>query len=160
MGLTDEGMQPFSLDGDLCVCNGELYGFAAERDRLRSLGYEFKSDSDCEIILPMYREYGVETFAKLDAEFACVIYDSKTDSYIAARDPIGIRPLYYGFDENGVIVFASEAKNLVGICERIMPFPPGCYYKDGVFVRYRDPRRSMTLLRTILRPRAGTSAKN
>ncbi|MBR4661378.1 MAG: asparagine synthetase B, partial [Clostridia bacterium] len=48
MGLTDEGMQPFSLDGDLCVCNGELYGFAAERDRLKSLGYEFKSDSDCE----------------------------------------------------------------------------------------------------------------
>ena len=141
MGLTDEGMQPFSLDGDLCVCNGELYGFAEERERLRSLGYEFKSDSDCEIILPMYREYGVSMFEKLDAEFACVIYDSKTDSYIAARDPIGIRPLYYGFDENGVIVFASEAKNLVGICERIMPFPPGCYYKDGVFISYHDPAK-------------------
>ena len=141
MGLTDEGMQPFSLDGDLCICNGELYGFAAEREKLRSLGYEFKSDSDCEIILPMYREYGTSMFRKLDAEFACVIYDSKADSYIAARDPIGIRPLYYGHDENGVIVFASEAKNLVGICGKIMPFPPGCYYKDGEFVRYHDPAK-------------------
>ena len=150
MGLTDEGMQPFSLDGDLCVCNGELYGFAEERERLRSLGYEFKSDSDCEIILPMYREYGVSMFEKLDAEFACVIYDSKTNSYIAARDPIGIRPLYYGFDENGVIVFASEAKNLVGICDKIMPFPPGCYYKDGAFISYHDPAKVEGVVRDDL----------
>ncbi|MBE6962954.1 MAG: asparagine synthetase B, partial [Ruminococcaceae bacterium] len=56
----------------------------------------------------------------------------------AARDPIGIRPLYYGYDESGAIVFASEAKNLVGICAKIMPFPPGHYYKDGEFVCYRD----------------------
>ena len=64
-------------------------------------------------------------FAMLDAEFACVIYDGETGKFIAARDPIGIRPLYYGYDKNGVIVFASEPKNLVGLVEEIRTFPPG-----------------------------------
>ena len=77
-------------------------------------------------------------FKMLDAEYALIIYDKENDEYIAARDPIGIRPLHYGYDKNGVILFASEAKNLVGICERIMPFPPGHYYKDGKFISYRD----------------------
>ncbi len=136
MGLTPSGMQPFELNGSYVVCNGELYGFEKERERLREKGYTFRSDSDCEIILPMYFEYGTDMFAMLDAEFAMVIYDGGTGEYIAARDPIGIRPLYYGFDDAGTIIFASEAKNLVGLARRIMPFPPGFYYKDGVFIRY------------------------
>ncbi len=139
MGLTPSGMQPFEMNGCFAVCNGELYGFEKERERLRSLGYSFASDSDCEIILPMFFEYGTDMFAMLDAEYACVIYDGRTDEYIAARDPIGIRPLYYGYDADGVIMFASEAKNLVGLTNRIMPFPPGHYYKTGGFVRYSDP---------------------
>lgn len=138
MGLHPEGMQPFCLDGNYLVCNGEIYGFAAIRESLRQKGYTFESDSDCEVLLPMYREYGVGMFAMLDAEFACIIYDSVNREYIAARDPIGIRPLYYGYDENGVILFASEAKNLVGLAVKIMPFPPGHYYKDGRFVCYTD----------------------
>jgi len=138
MGLTPEGMQPFELDGCLAVCNGELYGFEAERERLKEKGYSFKSESDCEIILPMYFEYGVDMFSKLDAEFAMVIYDGRSGEYIAARDPFGIRPLYYGYDIKGTIIFASEAKNLVGLCGKIAPFPPGHYYKNGEFVCYRD----------------------
>ena len=138
MGLTPFGMQPFHLGKDWCACNGELYGFHAEREHLKSLGYTFLSDSDCEILLPMYKEYGVDMFGKLDAEFACIIYDGTSHSYIAARDPIGIRPLYYGYGTGGDIVFASEAKNLVGLVEKIMPFPPGHYYKDGKFVCYCD----------------------
>ena len=138
MGLTPSGMQPFEKNGCLAVCNGELYGFEAERQKLIKKGYTFESNSDCEIILPMYFEYGVEMFSKLDAEFACVIYDKRTDEFIVARDPIGIRPLYYGYDKNGVIVFASEAKNLVGLCGKIMPFPPGHYYKNGEFISYCD----------------------
>lgn len=138
MGLTPEGMQPFELDGDFAVCNGELYGFRELREKLIDMGYVFKSDSDCEILLPLYREYGTDMFAMLDAEFACVIYDSVKRQFIAARDPIGIRPLYYGFDEDGVIVFASEPKNLVRICKKIMPFPPGHFYKDGEFHCYCD----------------------
>lgn len=139
MGLTPSGMQPFELDGSYVVCNGELYGFEVMREELREKGYTFASDSDCEIILPMYREYGTNMFAMLDAEFACVLYDGQTDEYIAARDPIGIRPLYYGYDENGAILFASEPKNLVGLAKSIMPFPPGHYYRDGKFHRYADP---------------------
>ena len=77
-------------------------------------------------------------FAMLDAEFALILYDGSTGSFLAARDPIGIRPLYYGYDRDGAIVFASEPKNLVGLCQEIMPFPPGHYYKDGEFICYRD----------------------
>ena len=138
MGLTPEGMQPFSLDGSCCVCNGEIYGFGWLRTALAAKGYTFQSGSDCEILLPLYREYGVDMFAMLDAEFACVLYDGQTGRFIAARDPIGIRPLYYGYDPKGVIVFASEPKSLVGLVAEIVPFPPGHYYKDGQFVCYRD----------------------
>ena len=141
MGLTPEGMQPFERDGCMAVCNGELYGFEKEKARLETQGYTFRSGSDCEILLPAYFEQGTDLFAKLDAEFACVIYDGRTDEWIAARDPFGIRPLYYGYDENGTIVFASEAKNLVPVVSEIRPFPPGHYYKNGEFVCYRDISR-------------------
>ncbi|MDD7676869.1 MAG: asparagine synthase B, partial [Eubacteriales bacterium] len=137
MGLTPEGMQPFELDGSYVVCNGEIYGYRALRERLADK-YSFRSGSDCEILLPMYREYGTDMFAMLDAEFALIIYDGVTCEYIAARDPIGIRPLYYGYDDAGVIVFASEPKNLTGLCRRVLPFPPGHYYKGGKFICYND----------------------
>ena len=127
MGLTPEGMQPFKLGGSYAVCNGELYGFEAIRQELLQKGYTFESDSDCEILLPLYMEHGFDMFSLLDAEFACVIYDAATKEYIAARDPIGIRPLYFGFDQDGEVVFASEPKNLTGLCSQIMPFPPGHY---------------------------------
>ena len=138
MGLTEEGMQPFELDGSFVVCNGEIYGFARLREMLAKKGYTFKSDSDCEILLPLYKEFGTAMFKMLDAEFALIIYDGKAKKYIAARDPIGIRPLYYGRDEKGAFVFASEAKNLVGLCDKIMPFPPGHYFEDGEFISYCD----------------------
>ncbi|SDB20112.1 asparagine synthase (glutamine-hydrolysing) [Ruminococcaceae bacterium FB2012] len=137
MGLTPEGMQPFRLGNSYVVCNGELYGFAKLRDELIAKGYSFQSDSDCEILLPLWEQYGAEMFGMLDAEFACIIYDSETEKFIAARDPIGIRPLYYGFDGEGAPVFASEPQNLVDICDEIMPFPPGHYY-DGEFHCYCD----------------------
>ena len=138
MGLTPEGMQPFELNGSYAVCNGEIYGFRKIRDELIAKGYTFKSGSDCEILLPLYKEYGTDMFATLDAEYACIIFDGEKNEFIAARDPIGIRPLYYGYTDDGVIVFASEAKNLTSICGKIMPFPPGHYYKNGEFVCYCD----------------------
>ncbi len=156
MGLTEAGMQPFGLDGSFVVCNGELYGFEAERERLKARGYTFRSGSDCEILLPMYREYGTAMFAMLDAEFALVIYDGRRGEFIAARDPIGIRPLYYGFDRSGTAVFASEAKNLVGVCERVRPFPPGCYYEGGEFVRYADP----SAVQAVCRDDVETACRN
>ncbi|MCR5398425.1 MAG: asparagine synthase B [Lachnospiraceae bacterium] len=139
MGLTPEGMQPFNLNNNMLVCNGEIYGFRPIKDRLIADGYTFASDSDCEILLPLYEEKGVEMFKELDAEYACIIYDAKKGSLVAARDPIGIRPLFYGYTAtDGEILFASEAKNLVGLTDKIMPFPPGHYYSDGKFVCYRD----------------------
>ena len=138
MGLHPEGMQPFHRGGDMAVCNGELYGFRPVKKALEAKGYVFASDSDCEIILPLWQEYGTDMFAGLDAEFAMIIYDSASDSLVAARDPIGIRPLFYGYLADGSIIFASEAKNLVGLCAHVFPFPPGHYYKDGKFVRYAD----------------------
>ena len=138
MGLHPEGMQPFSLNGNYVACNGEIYGFEKLKRELQNKGYSFQSDSDCEILLPLYKEYGTDMFQMLDAEFALILFDGETQEYIAARDPIGIRPLHYGYDQDGAIVFASEAKNLVGLCGKIMPFPPGHYYKNGAFICYRD----------------------
>mgnify|MGYP000224795737 CR=1 FL=1 len=137
MGLAPSGMQPFQMGSSYVVCNGEIYGFEKIREDL-SCRYTFVSDSDCEILLPLYKEYGTDMFAMLDAEFALILYDGEKEEYIAARDPIGIRPLYYGYDEKGVILFASEAKNLVGITDKIMPFPPGYYYRNGTFTCYCD----------------------
>jgi asparagine synthase (glutamine-hydrolysing) len=137
MGMTSSGMQPFQRGNSYVVCNGEIYGFEKMRENL-SCRYTFVSDSDCEILLPLYQEHGTDMFAMLDAEFALILYDGEKGEYIAARDPIGIRPLYYGYDGKGVILFASEAKNLVGLTDKIMPFPPGHYYKNGSFVCYRD----------------------
>ena len=139
MGLHPEGMQPFHLGENSCVCNGELYGFRPLKKEMEQKGYTFESDSDCELLLPLYREYGTEMFQMLDAEFALILHDGETGEFIAARDPIGIRPLYYGALADGGTAFASEAKNLVGICDEIRPFPPGHYWKQGKFVRYADP---------------------
>ena len=138
MGLHPEGMQPFVHGGHALVCNGEIYGFRPIREELERQGVKFRSQSDCEILLPMYERYGLEMFRKLDAEYALIIYDGKRKSLVAARDPIGIRPLYYGYDADGAIIFASEPKNLVSLVKEIFPFPPGHYYADGEFVCYRD----------------------
>ena len=161
MGITEAGMQPFvygkkevcpiwSLsEGEegiqlpegseiVLVCNGEIYGFRKMKEELLDKGYRFISESDCEILPALYQEYGTDMFSMLDAEYALVMYDVKKDCYIAARDPIGIRPLYYGITESGTYVFASEPKNLTSLVERILPFPPGHYFIDGKFTCYRD----------------------
>lgn len=136
MGLTPEGMQPFHLGKCSVVCNGELYGFRPVKEELEKDGYQFQSDSDCEIILPLYEKYGVEMFQHLDAEYAMVIYDGELDEYIASRDPIGIRPLFYGYTKDDKISFGSTAASLQPFCDRIYPFPPGTYYQDGKFIPY------------------------
>ena len=139
MGLNEKGMQPFERNGDLVICNGELYGFRPIRERLMQ-EWPMEGESDCEILLPLYYEYGLEMFNTLDAEFALILYDAKKDMVIAARDPIGIRPLYYGTCSDGAYAFASEPKNLVDLCETILPFPPGHYWTEETeLVCYYDP---------------------
>lgn len=137
MGLHPEGMQPFERKGNYAVCNGEIYNFRGLKKELEQR-HTFESESDCEILLPLYEEHGTEMFNLLDAEFALIIYDRDRDSMIAARDPIGIRPLFYGYVQDGSIAFASEAKNLMGLCKKVIPFPPGHYYLEGEFIQYCD----------------------
>lgn len=137
MGLNEFGMQPFPYDDKVLVCNGEIYGFRDIKIELLKKGYSFKSDSDCEILLPLFKEFGFEMFSKLDAEFALIIYDKKEDKIIAARDPLGIRPLYYGKSKsNDTYIFASEPKILVDLVEDIFPFPPGYYFDGEKFIQY------------------------
>lgn len=155
MGLAETGMQPFALGKNMVVCNGEIYGFRPIKETL-SKKYSFYSESDCEVLLPMYEEYGLDMFKMLDAEYACIIYDHKRGKLVAARDPIGIRPLFYGYPAEGEIIFASEAKNLTGLVDKIYPFPPGHYYADGQFVCYRD----MTKVDRIVNDDVDTICKN
>ncbi len=132
MDLSDNGMQPFRKDDDVLVCNGEIYNYL---DLEKSIKYDSKSDSDCEVLLPLYQSVGTKMFSMLDAEFALVLYDSSEDRLIAGRDPLGIRPLFYGYTKEGFIVFGSEVKSIIDSVKKVIPFPPGHYY-DGDFHKY------------------------
>lgn len=142
MDLSEDGMQPFNLDGNRVICNGEIYRYRLLKAELES-DYEFKSSSDCEILLPLFKKYKFDMFNKLDAEFALIMYDDETKEIIAARDPIGIRPLFYGYTkDSGKIMFASEAKALIDLCDEVAPFPIGSYYYKGKFTQYHDITKS------------------
>ena len=92
MGLTPEGIQPFYRGADCVVCNGELYGFRFEKEILKRRGYKFCSDCDCEILLPLYYEYGLDMFRHMDAEFALIMYDSvRTGSSPPATPSASVR---------------------------------------------------------------------
>ncbi|MCF8225264.1 MAG: asparagine synthase B [Bacteroidales bacterium] len=138
MDVSDDGNQPMRNNNIHLVCNGEVYNYPELKNDYRST-YEFLSSSDCEVIIPMYRELGIfETAKRLDAEFVCVIYDLEKDIFVAARDPIGIRPMFYGYADDGAILFASEMKALNSLCKEVKPFPPGHIYDGDRFICYKD----------------------
>jgi asparagine synthase (glutamine-hydrolysing) len=138
MDVSDDGNQPMVYKNVHLVCNGEVYNYPALRADYED-SFAFSSESDCEVIIPMFLEKGIrQTALELDAEFVCVIYDSEQDKYFAARDPIGIRPMFYGYTEQGEIMFASEMKALHHVCKTVKAFPPGHYYEDGKILPYRD----------------------
>lgn len=139
MDLSSKGMQPFQYGKSIVVCNGEIYNYPELKSNLLK-DYTCLSGSDCEILLPLYKKYGLDVMVRmLDGEFAFVMYDDDTKQMMAARDPMGIRPMFYGYSkENHEISFASEAKALMKICDNIMPFPPGHYFLDGEFICYND----------------------
>jgi len=106
--------------------NGEIYNHQLLRMET-DIQYQYQTGSDCEVILALYEQYGVDFLDKLNGIFAFVLYDTETDDFIVARDPIGVIPLYIGYDSDGTIYVASELKALEGQCERYEPFPPGHY---------------------------------
>jgi len=126
--LSDAGNQPFEAMGTTLVCNGEIYNSEKLKEEV---SFSFTSSSDCEVLIPLYKKYGIKKMAKkLDAEFALVLYDKEEKVFKAARDAMGIRPLFYGKLPSGDLAFSSEAKALLKTCSDIKPFPPGSYY-DG-----------------------------
>ena len=135
---SDDGNQPLISNKISLVANGEVYNYQSLMEAYKD-SYEFQSESDCEVIIPMFRELGIkETARRLDAEFVCVLYDAEVDKYYAARDPVGIRPMFYGYSSDGKIMFASEMKAISELCQEVKPFPPGHIYDGEKFESYRD----------------------
>lgn len=138
MGPDHSGDQPFETSDLTLVCNGEVYNYLELKKDAPD--YPYKSESDCEVILPLYKKWGLDKLCRqLDAEFAFCLHDKEKDIFIAARDSIGIRPLFYGLSAKGEYLFSSEAKCLTQICPEVKVFPPGHYWtKETGFVSYKD----------------------
>ena len=128
----ESGGQPlFSPDKkQILAVNGEIYNHQDIR-RQYAGKYEFQTGSDCEVILALYKEKGINFLEDLSGIFAFVLYDEEKDEFLIARDPIGVIPLYIGYDPDGTIYVASELKALEGQCDRYEPFLPGHYYWSG-----------------------------
>jgi asparagine synthase (glutamine-hydrolysing) len=136
MDITSRGNQPFVDDKFIVVCNGEIFNF---KQLEAANSYPYKSHSDCEVLLPLLAKYSLFNVCNLlDGEFAFVAMGNQKNTLIAARDPVGIRPLFYGYTQTGQIAFASEIKALINICAKILPFPPGHYYQDSKFTPYLE----------------------
>lgn len=127
------GKQPLTNEDESIVlaANGEIYNHMELRKEFIG-SYPFKTKSDCEVLIPLYKKYGAKFMDMLNGIFAFAIYDKESDSYFVGRDHIGIIPLYIGWDKNGTFYVASELKALEGTCSRIEPFPPG-HYIDSRF---------------------------
>ena len=125
----ESGGQPlFSPDRkQVLAVNGEIYNHQEIR-RQYAGQYEFQTGSDCEVILALYREKGINFLEDLSGIFAFALYDEEKDEFLIARDPIGVIPLYIGYNSDGTVYVASELKALEGQCERYEPFLPGHYY--------------------------------
>ncbi len=135
------GQQPlFSDDKKIILSvNGEIYNHLDIRKSFDGK-YNFQTQSDCEVILPLYKEKGTDFLDDLNGIFAFSLYDTEKDEYLIARDHMGIIPLYMGWDKDGTFYTASELKALEGICTKIEVFPPGHYYssKDKKLVKWYD----------------------
>ena len=138
----ESGGQPlFSPDKkQILAVNGEIYNHQEIRRRYAGK-YEFQTGSDCEVILALYREKGIRFLEELSGIFAFVLYDEERNEFLIARDPIGVIPLYIGFNSDGKVFVASELKALEGQCERYEPFLPGHYYYSGEGQQTRYYRR-------------------
>jgi asparagine synthase (glutamine-hydrolysing) len=133
------GKQPIQgCDTAWMVHNGEIYNHQELRDTILK-EHTFRSTSDSEVIVHLYEKFGYDFCHLLDGMFAFVVIDG--DDYIAGRDPLGVKPLYYGLDERGRMYFASEMKSIADQCKTFSTFPPGHYYTPETgFVKYYQPK--------------------
>ena len=125
----ESGGQPlFSPDNrQILAVNGEIYNHQDIRKQYANQ-YHFQTGSDCEVILALYRDKGINFIEDLSGIFSFALYDEENDEFLIARDPIGVIPLYIGYDNDGTIYVASELKALEGQCDHYEPFLPGHYY--------------------------------
>ncbi len=136
------GKQPIiSDDGHKVIAvNGEIYNHIDLRER-HTPDYNFKTESDCEVILALYQKKGIDFLNDLNGIFAFALYDSSNDKYLIARDHMGIIPLYIGWDKQNIFYVSSELKSLEGVCNKIELFPPGHYLdsSDGKLIKWYIP---------------------
>ena len=125
----ESGGQPlYSPDKKhVLAVNGEIYNHQEIR-RLYAGQYDFQTKSDCEVILALYKEKGIDFLEDISGIFAFVLYDEEKNEFLIARDPIGVIPLYIGYDDDGTVYVGSELKALEGFCQHYEPFLPGHYY--------------------------------
>jgi asparagine synthase (glutamine-hydrolysing) len=137
----DTGAQPLisSNGNQVLAVNGEIYNHKDLESKLTN-PYDFQTKSDCEIIIPLYQQEGLGFIDRLEGMFSFVLYDQENNTYLIARDHMGIIPLYTGFDEFGNFYVASEMKALVPVCKTVQEFPPGHYLSstDGKLVKYYE----------------------
>ena len=135
----NSGKQPIkSKDEDIILSvNGEIYNHKKIRNN-KNINYNYLTNSDCEVILSLYQNKGINFLNELNGIFAFALYDAKKNEYLIARDPIGVIPLYIGWDEYDNLNVASEMKSLVKYCKKIEEFPPGHYYssKSKKYIKY------------------------
>ena len=141
----EHGAQPLvdRLNGNILAVNGEIYNHKVLRQELKE-HHDFQTASDCEVLLYLYAESHPREFLnRLNGIFAFVLYDPRHKTFLIARDPIGVNPLYVGWDRQESLYVASEMKALAGFCERIREFPPGHYFlgheADKGFQNYYQP---------------------
>ena len=126
------GAQPLTNQAEdiVLAVNGEIYNHRPLRSEFPE--YPFKTDSDCEIVIPLYERHQADFLNRLSGIFAFVLYDKRSNNFLIARDPIGVVPLYLGRDEHGNLHAASEMKALIPYCRHIEDFPPGHYLVKGM----------------------------
>ena len=131
MGISSSGNQPMyhPEDNNLSlICNGEIYNY---KELAEKYNFLLKTGSDCEVILFMYKRFGIEkTVKELDGVFMFILYDAKTDELFSARDPFGVRPGFIGLNKNEIFI-SSEFKSICKFCKNISPFKPGTWWNSN-----------------------------
>jgi len=136
----EHGAQPLydTKTKRVLAVNGEIYNHKELEKKLTNT-HDFQTQSDCEVLLYLFDEFGTDFLNEIDGIFAFSLYDPNSKDYFIARDHMGIIPLYIGWDKNGVTYVASEMKSIETYCEKLQEFPPGHYYKNGEFTQWYQP---------------------